>query len=271
MTDPARRQVLDALASLLDVVDRLRAPEGGCPWDLEQTERSMAPHLLEEAFEAVEAIETGDARSAVEELGDVLMNVLMIARIGSEAGRFDLAEIATGIADKLIRRHPHVFGELQLDDADAVLANWEQIKRRERGDKPRGTLDGVPRNLPALLRGYRVGQKVARVGFDWPDARGPRAKVEEELTELDEALATGDRAAAEHELGDVLFSLCNLARHHDLDPEACLRAAVGRFSARFAYVEHELGDGLAEAPMELLEAAWQRAKRAEYNAAGDGG
>ncbi len=256
-------RTLSALARLLDVVARLRAPDG-CPWDRQQTAASMAPHLLEEAFEAADAARGDDPEALCEELGDVLMNVLMIAQIESEATRFDACDVATAIAEKLVRRHPHVFGDARVDDPQAALGTWEAIKRVESGgDTPRGVLDGVPAALPALLRAYRVGEKVARVGFDWPDAAGPRAKVDEELAELDEALASGDRAHATAELGDVLFSLANLARHHGLEPETALREAIDRFSSRFRAVERTLGTHLGDADLQTLEAAWQAAKRAE--------
>jgi tetrapyrrole methylase family protein/MazG family protein/ATP diphosphatase len=171
--------------------------------------------------------------------------------------------VAAAIADKLVRRHPHVFGDARADDAGTALSNWEAIKREEGGENgPRSVLEGVPAALPALLRAYRVGEKVARVGFDWPDASGPRAKVDEELDELDRALASGDAAASEAELGDLLFSVANLARHHGLEPESALRGAVERFSARFRSVEQRLGDRLGDADLDTLEAAWQAAKRA---------
>ena len=248
------------LHRLLQIVQRLRAPNG-CPWDREQTEVSMAPHLLEEAFEAVDAIRNGDADASCEELGDVLMNVLMIAQIAAEAGRYDAEDVARDISDKLVRRHPHVFGETRADDTEAVLANWELIKRQEKPDTPpRGVLDGLPADLPALLLAYRLGEKVARVGFDWPDADGPRRKLLEELAELDDALATGQIAAIEAELGDVLFSVCNLARHVQVNPEMALRATADRFRRRFAHVERELGPRLGEASLEEKEELWQQAK-----------
>ena len=262
------------MARLLGIVERLRAPDG-CPWDRKQTEASMAPHLLEEAFEAADAIRTGDAQASAEELGDVLLNVFMISQIASEAGRFRLDDVCEAIADKLVRRHPHVFGDETeregLDQPEAVLANWERIKQTERGPRDddqfeptrRSALAGVPAALPALLRAYRVGEKAARTGFDWPDATGPRAKIDEELTELDEAAASGDQAAIEHELGDVLFSVVNYSRHLARNPEIALRATIDRFSARFRAIESELGDGLTNASSELLEAAWQRAKALE--------
>ena len=251
------------LERLLEIVTRLRAPDG-CPWDRKQTEQSMAPHLLEETYEALDAIQAEDADESCEELGDVLMNVLMIAQIAGEAGRFDAEDVARAISDKLVRRHPHVFGDVQADDADQVLENWEAIKQKEKGDAPRSVLAGVPTALPALLRAYRIGEKAARVGFEWPDREGPREKLTEELGELDAALDAGDQDAAEHELGDVLFSVVNLARHAKINPEMALRRTIDRFHARFSFIESELGERLREASLEEMESAWQRAKAAGH-------
>ena len=253
---------LRAMARLLDVIARLRAPDG-CPWDREQTPATMAPHLLEEAFEAADAIRGGDESETREELGDVLMNVLMIAQMRSEVGSFDAGDVADAIADKLVRRHPHVFGDAKATDAREVLGRWEELKRAERraGNRASGALAGVPAALPALLRAFRVGEKAARVGFDWPDRSGPRAKLDEEIGELDEAIAGGDPARIESELGDVLFSLCNLARHLGVEPETALRGTIDRFSARFGRIEAEFGERLAEVGLAELDAAWNRAKQ----------
>ncbi len=250
------------LARLLSIIARLRAPDG-CPWDREQSTTSMAPHLLEEAYEAVEALNRGDREASCEELGDLLMNILMVAQISSEAGGYDQADIASRIADKLIRRHPHVFGEVEANDSATVLANWEAIKLQESSgkDQPRTVLGGVPTDLPALLRAFRVGEKAARVGFDWPDCKGPRQKVDEELAELDQAIAAGDTEQIADELGDVLFSVVNLARHTGANPEMALRRTIDRFTARFDLVERNLGDRLSQAKLDELEAAWQAAKR----------
>jgi MazG family protein len=248
------------LHRLLDIIARLRAP-GGCPWDREQTAESMAPHLLEEAFEAVDAIRRRDPQASCEELGDVLMNVLMIAQIAGESAGFTSEDVARLIADKLVRRHPHVFGDVIARDSDQVLQNWEQIKRHEKDGDPRGALDGLPIDLPALLLAFRMGEKAARVGFDWPDRAGPRRKVDEELLELDAALADGAAVGIEAELGDVLFSLCNLARHAGVNPELALRSTADRFKARFREVERALGDRLAHASLEEMETAWQAAKQ----------
>lgn len=248
------------LHRLLQIITQLRAP-GGCPWDREQTEVSMAPHLLEEAYEAIDAIQQGQPDASCEELGDVLMNVLMIAQIAAEGGRYNAEDVARGISDKLVRRHPHVFGDASAEDAEAVVTNWERIKREEKGgDVPRGALAGVPANLPALLQATRIGEKAARAGFDWPDLAGPRGKIDEELGELDEAVASGDAGAIERELGDVLFSLVNLARHTGVNPEMALRGTNERFRSRFGRVEAELGSRLADASLEEMEAIWQAAK-----------
>lgn len=248
------------LHRLQEIITRLRAPDG-CPWDRKQTEESMAPHLLEETYEALDAIQSGSADDTREELGDVLMNVLMIAEIAKESGRFDAEGVAREISDKLVRRHPHVFGDVQADDADQVLENWEQIKRTEKADAPpKGALDGVPAGLPALLQAYRIGEKASRVGFDWPDRNGPRKKLDEELSEFDEAVAAGDEEAMAEELGDLLFSVVNVARHAGVNPEMALRATNAKFRARFGHVESELGEGLKNAPLEVMEEIWVAAK-----------
>ena len=279
-------EALPAMHALVRIVACLRAPKG-CPWDREQSQLSMAPHLLEEAFEAVDAIGNAYAKATsdqgaaphaevCEELGDVLMNVLMIAQIASESGAFDLEDVARVTAEKLVRRHPHVFGDEKTDSPEATLRLWESIKRKEAGsDQPRSALAGVPAALPALHRALRVTEKAARAGFDWQTEAGPRRKIDEELTELDQAFNARKDAAPggaeqpdlerriEEELGDVLFSLVNWARHAGVHPEMALRRTVDRFSARFQHVEAELGDRLKGADESTLDQAWERAKRAE--------
>jgi MazG family protein len=258
---------LAELGRLLAVIARLRADDG-CPWDRAQTMASMAPHLLEEAYEAVDALRRGERDAAREELGDVLMNVLMIARISREGGGFGVGEVAGAIADKLVRRHPHVFGGERAQDPAEAYRNWERIKQTEGGKGPRSALAGVPAALPALLRAFRVGEKAARAGFDWPDACGPRSKIDEELGELDRAVQGSDPAAIAHELGDVLFSAANLARHLGVEPEMALRATIDRFQGRFQAVEAELGPDLTGRTLDELEAAWQRAKQPPESAGG---
>lgn len=249
---------------LVAIIAQLRAP-GGCPWDREQSELSMAPHLLEETYEALAAIEAGDPSEICEELGDVLMNVLMISQIASETKGFHHEDVAREIADKLVRRHPHVFADAVAEDSQTVLSNWEAIKLQEKGSggANKTTLAGVPRALPALLKAYRIGEKAGRRGFDWPDMAGPRAKIDEELAELDQALAGDDEERIADELGDLLFAIVNLARHQKINPEMALRGTVERFMSRFAHVESALGEGFAEASLEQMERLWQEAKQAE--------
>jgi len=275
-----------AFARLLAVVDRLRAPDG-CPWDRKQTLGSMAPHLVEEAHEAVEAIEReADAQSA-EECGDVLMVVALLCRIAEQEGQFDLGVAAHAICDKLIRRHPHVFGEaggegaVQADTAEQVLANWEAIKKTEREDKQEdaSALAGVPVALPALQRAHRVGGKAISAGFRWADPAGAVAKLHEEQRELDEALEPIDltrdgmpdatreqRARVEHELGDVLIAAAFVARYLDLDPEKLTRDAVRRFESRFRALEAALDRPMKDASLAQLMRGWEAAKTAERSA-----
>lgn len=253
---------LAALARLMQVVDTLRSP-GGCPWDVKQTVETLAPHLVEEAHEFADAVARGDAAGACEELGDLLMGVLMVARVAAEDRGFGAREVAEGVTGKLIRRHPHVYGDTEVAGAGEVLRNWERIKQEEK--RARGAdesvLSGVPRSLPALLRAYRVGQKAANAGFDWPDLAGPAAKVEEEWRELQAAAAGGDRKASAAELGDLLFAVVNVARKLEIEPELALRATVERFQARFRWVEARIGKPLREASLAELNALWEQAKR----------
>ncbi len=227
----------------------------------------MAPHLVEEAFEAADALARNADAASQEELGDVLVNVAMIAQIAHEAGRFDFDGIARAAAAKLVRRHPHVFGDRKAESADIAYANWEREKQKEKaallGDGAKSVLAGVPVALPALLRASRVGDKAARAGFDWPDRSGPRSKIDEELGELDAAIAQGDAGAIADELGDVLFSLCNLARHLGANPEMALLATVAKFQRRFTAVEREFGFQLHGRSLAEMDAAWNRAKAAE--------
>jgi tetrapyrrole methylase family protein/MazG family protein/ATP diphosphatase len=247
---------------------RLLAPDG-CPWDREQSFETLRKYALEEACEVIDAIDSGDRKALREELGDLLLQVVFQAELARLEGSFAIDDVVAGIVDKLVSRHPHVFGHLDAKTADEVLRNWEKLKAKEKGQ--RGILAGVPRSMPALTRAQRVGEKVARVGFDWPDARGSRAKVAEELEELDEAAARGDRKDVEEELGDVLFALVNLSRHLDVDAEGALRRTIDKFASRFAYVEKrvreehggwgEAGGGETHLPLEVLDRYWEEAKR----------
>lgn len=258
---------LPGVQRLLATIARLRAPDG-CPWDRKQTEASMAPCLVEEAFEAADALRRGAADASAEELGDVLVNVAMIREIASEGGGDGFDAVAGRAADKLVRRHPHVFGDRKAESADIAFANWEREKQKEKAatngdDAGRSVLAGVPVALPALLRAFRVGQKAAKAGFDWPDAAGPRAKVDEELAEFDAAVASGDAAAVEAELGDVLFSLCNVARHAGVNPEVALAGTIDKFQRRFQAVEQAFAFDLTGRSLAEMDAAWNAAKQTE--------
>jgi tetrapyrrole methylase family protein/MazG family protein/ATP diphosphatase len=254
---------LPGFTHLLATIARLRAPDG-CPWDREQTTASMAPHLVEEAFEAADALRREDLGEAQKELGDVLVNVTMISQIASEAGQFAADDVAQAAGDKLIRRHPHVFGDQQANSAEIAYQTWEKEKQREKAEagEDRSVLSGVPVALPALLRAYRVGEKAAKVGFDWPDQAGPRDKLNEEVAELDEAIANGEPTAIAEELGDVLFSLCNLARHLGINPEVALASTTDKFQRRFQSVEKTFDYELAARSLEEMEGAWHAAKQA---------
>lgn len=259
---------LDALARVLAIVDRLRAPDG-CPWDLEQTIASLAPSLVEEAHEAVEGIDRKDDRSASEELGDLFMVIALIAKVAEQEGRFDLATVGNAVAEKLVSRHPHVFGETVAGSSEEVLANWESIKESERKAerKDASALAGVPVALPALQRASRVAAKAIAAGFRWEDEAGALAKLREEMGELEQAWDERERgpgperdARFEAELGDVLLAGAFLGHYLGFDPEKAARASLRRFETRFRAMEDEVGERLRSAPLPELLAAWGRAK-----------
>ena len=254
---------MEQIQRLKSIVDRLRSP-GGCPWDLEQTRESLRPFLLEEAHEVSDAILSGEPRQVCEELGDLLMNIFLQARVAEEQQEFTLESIAEGISDKLIRRHPHVFGDAQADDPQAVREQWERIKQEEKKDKGneqeyRATIRPLPASLPALSRADRVGKMVAEVGFDWPDPAGALSKVAEEHQELNEAVSQDDQAAIEHEIGDLLFAVTSVARQCGVDPEVALNRSLNRFEERFRVVDQNLGSRTA-APLSELEEWYQQGK-----------
>jgi tetrapyrrole methylase family protein/MazG family protein len=254
------------VGKLVGLMQRLLAPDG-CPWDREQTLATLVPYLVEETYEVVDALASGDVDDHREELGDLLLQIVFQSELRFSEGKFGIDDVARGIVAKLVRRHPHVFGDVVAKDAGAVLGNWAKIKAAEKAEKGKhGALHGIPASAPALLRATRAGEKAGAVGFDWPDADGPRAKVDEELAEFDQARAGGDREAMQRELGDVLFALTNLARKLDLDAEQALRGAIDRFSSRFRHVELALAaDGRAvnDASADEQERLWQAAKQAE--------
>jgi len=265
---------------LIEIMAALRTPGTGCPWDLEQDFASIAPYTIEEAHEVADAIARGDLVDLKDELGDLLLQVVFHARMAQEQGSFAFADVVEAITTKLIRRHPHVFGDARDLTPAEVKALWGQIKAQEKADKARaraeaglpepleakGVLAGVPTTLPSLTRAWKLQAKASTVGFDWNDARLVLDKIREETAEIDEALAGGDKAAIQEEIGDLLFVIANLARHVDADPEACLIAANAKFERRFAGIEAALereGREPGQASLEELEALWQQVKRAE--------
>ncbi|MBX5482329.1 MAG: nucleoside triphosphate pyrophosphohydrolase [Myxococcaceae bacterium] len=264
------------LLRLCDIMRRLRA-EGGCPWDRAQDLRSLRPYLIEEAYEVLDEMdrvaEGGSWMALCEELGDLLFQIVFHAQLATELGEFEMADVCRAIGDKIESRHPHVFGETKVTGAEEVLQNWAKLKAAERKKKTGregSVLDGVPTFAPALQRAERLTEKASRVGFDWPDLAGVRAKLDEELRELEEAIASKDRDRIEHELGDVLFSIANLARFIQTPPEDALRGANARFTRRFHEIEAGLraqGIPFGEASLEQMEALWQKAKAAEVGLA----
>lgn len=259
-SDTAQRE----LARLLETMARLRDKAGGCPWDQQQTFDTIAPYTIEEAYEVADAIARRDMADLPDELGDLLFQVVYHARMAEEAGLFGFAEVARAISDKMIRRHPHVFGT-------NPSPGWEEHKRQERAVKQHaGTLDGIPAALPALTRALKITARAGRVGFDWPDAAHVLDKLEEEIEEVRAELGQADPARLADEVGDILFVAANLARKLGLDPEACLRQANAKFSRRFAEVERRVaqaGMALADAGLERMEAHWQAVKAAERDGA----
>jgi MazG family protein len=256
------------IEKILEVMRSLRDPENGCPWDLEQDFSSIAPYTIEEAYEVADAIERDNMQDLRDELGDLLFQVVFHARMAEEAGHFDFDDVATALTDKMIRRHPHVFGSDAERAAGAQEGSWEQIKEAERtedGDRSdRSAMAGVARALPALKRAQILGKRAGRVGFDWRDRKGVRDKIHEELNELEEAVGTRDAADMEEEFGDVLFAVVNMARHLDIDPEKALTAANYKFERRFRDMELAViadGKHFKDFNMESLDRQWRAAKK----------
>jgi tetrapyrrole methylase family protein/MazG family protein len=261
-----------AFADFVRLIARLRAP-GGCPWDREQTHASLKPMTIEEAYEVVMAIEEGTAEELAGELGDLLLQVVFHAQIAADEGRFTVSDVIAAVTAKMVRRHPHVFGDDTARSSDEVLRNWEALKQAERKASGKASaaesmLDGVPRSLPAMMEAFQVSTRVARVGFEWPDATGAVAKLEEETRELRAEAEAGapDARRVADEVGDLLFTAVNVARLLGVDPESALKAANRKFRRRFGHVESRLregGRGPAEATLDEMEALWQEAKAAE--------
>ena len=257
----------------LDPIDRLRAivrilrGPGGCPWDIEQTQKSLIPNILEEAYEAADAIRSGNKNNVIEELGDLLLQVVMQSEIASESDDFFLEDVANAISDKLIRRHPHVFGDDEINDTESVLNKWEEIKRSEKGNQKKYILDGVTNGLPSLIKAHEIQKKVEKVGFDWPEAMSVIPKIKEELDEVECAINDGganqQNENLAEEIGDLLFAVTNLTRKIGMDSESLLAAANQKFISRFNEVEEILkkqGTNAVEADIQCMEKAWEKVK-----------
>ena len=280
MTHPANAilpPVLDALKRLIHVVAQLRDPETGCPWDLQQTPESLIPYVIEEAYEVVDAIQGGDQAAIAEELGDLLLQVVLQSQVAQDNRHFDLTVVANGIADKLIRRHPHIFGDVQANTPEDVHRNWEQIKAEEKAAKGEThdptllspKLHKYSRSLPPLMAASKISHKAAKAGFEWETVDGVWAKFQEELEEFRTAIAHEPKANQTAELGDLLFTLINIARWYDLDPSEALQSTNRRFIQRFEQVEAVAGKSLENYSIEELEAFWQQAKAKLKNEEGE--
>ncbi|NND59881.1 MAG: nucleoside triphosphate pyrophosphohydrolase [Gammaproteobacteria bacterium] len=254
---------MNQIEKLLEVMAKLRDPAGGCPWDLEQDYTTIAPHTIEEAYEVADAIERDDRRALCDELGDLLFQVVFHAQLASEEGAFSFDDVVRRLNDKMIRRHPHVFADACVSDSQAQTEAWEQQKAAERRATGASVMDDVPRSLPALRRADKIAKRAASVGFDWPDVTTVRAKVDEELGELDEAIAAGDQPGMEWEIGDLLCAVANLGRHLGVDNETVLQQSNNRFISRFRHMEENSSDHLSGFDLEQLERLWQKAKLAE--------
>jgi tetrapyrrole methylase family protein/MazG family protein len=249
----------------MGIMRRLRAPDG-CPWDAEQTHDSLKRYLIEECYEVVEAIDKHDDALLQEELGDLLLQPLFHAAIAEERGAFTIDDVLQTLADKLVRRHPHVFGDQEIRTSDEQVANWEKIKKEEKGVERKSALAGIPPQLPSLMKAQKITEKAARVGFDWEHTDQVYAKVLEELHELEECMADRNQERMEAELGDLLFAIVNLGRFLAVNPEEALRKTINRFETRFGHIEttlHARGVTLKDATVEEMEALWQEAKRSE--------
>lgn len=256
---------IDALQQLIDVVAKLRSPDGGCPWDLAQTQATLTPYVIEEAYEVVEAINSGNQKEVAEELGDLLLQVVLQAQIATEENKFSLKEVAEGISQKLIRRHPHVFGEVEVTNIEQVKQNWEQIKAEEKGESVNtaplsNKLKEYTRTFPPLLAGMKISQKAASLGFEWENVDGVWDKFVEELGEFKHAIAHESIERQQAELGDLLFVLINLARWYKIDPNLALQGTNQRFIQRLSHVETLAGRPLSDYTLEELETMWQQAK-----------
>jgi tetrapyrrole methylase family protein/MazG family protein/ATP diphosphatase len=264
MSFNGKRINMNHTQKLLEIMAKLRNPNGGCPWDLEQNFKTIVPYTIEEAYEVADAIEHNDMGALKEELGDLLLQVVFHAQMAAEGGLFTFEDVAQTIGEKMERRHPHVFGELDIKTAEAQTENWENIKAEERKKKiGDSVLADVPTALPALMRAEKLQKRAARVGFDWPTSEGVVEKILEELDESKEAIASGDKAKMQDEFGDLLFAVTNLARFHGIDPEEALRQTNAKFVKRFQFIEAALktqNKKWEETNLDEMEALWQKAK-----------
>lgn len=250
---------------IMEIMRRLRGP-GGCPWDAEQTHESLKRYLLEESYEVIEAIDAGSSKMLREELGDLILQPVFHAVIAEERGTFSMDEVLSGLAEKLVNRHPHVFGDQVIKSSREQLENWERLKQKEKKDERKSALSGVPPHLPALMKAQKVTEKAARVGFDWSHVDEVFAKVMEELHEFEETMIAGDQERMEAELGDLLFAIVNLGRFLSIDPEEALRKTIARFTTRFGHIEstlHARGVSMKDASLDEMEALWDEAKKRE--------
>lgn len=254
---------METFNRLLDIMAKLRS-ENGCPWDKEQTRQSLTPYLVEEAYEVLESLDEGDPHKIKEELGDLLFQIVFHCQIAKERGEFDMGDVIKKISDKMISRHPHVFGEASFETSGEVLKQWDERKREE-GKLKESILEGVPKELPALLRAHRLQARAAKVGFDWQHVEDVMRKLDEELAEFREALEKKEQPAIEDELGDVFFSLVNISRFVGVNPEDALRKTISKFISRFRYIEMKAADGgksLSDMSLEEMDALWEEAKTA---------
>ncbi len=254
----------DNLKKLVDLMARLRGPDG-CPWDRKQTTESLKPFLIEECYEVVDALDEGDADKVKEELGDLLFQIIFHARIAEENGDFTIWDVISANVEKMTRRHPHVFGDEKLTTDKEVLANWEEIKKKEKGyEQRKSILEGVPKSMPSLIRAHRLQERAARVGFDWNKIDEALPKLDEEIAEFKESLKSENAARIEEELGDIFFMLVNLSRFLEVDPEEALRKTIGKFIRRFRYIEEnaaDAGKSLNDMTLDEMEKLWQESKK----------
>lgn len=261
----AAENLQNRFEQLMDIMRKLRAP-GGCPWDAEQSHQSLKRYLLEEAYEVIEAIDAADPAHLKEELGDLLLQPIFHAAIAEEKGEFTMDDVLDAISEKLIRRHPHVFGEAVIETSEAQMVNWEKIKKQEKGEERKSALSGIPPQLPALMKAQKLTEKAARVGFDWEHTDQVYAKVMEELHEFEEAMLADDQKEMEAELGDLLFAIVNLGRFLSIDPEEALGKTIRRFTKRFSHVEdtlHARGMAMQSATLGEMDVLWEEAKALE--------